>query len=1472
VLFANQYPEASLKTYPMIVIHPSKTFQEELIQDNSMVDIVQKKLKDLQLRHQIKDSKNPKCYDRGSGIWVLKLQGKGKNSRIILQELVTGQELHQLFIVREYISQRAYEPKWRTRVEPMIERGEYLDHFPLASEEEKRARLHFEERLAPEKQIKKALPRGLKNWLYHFGVDHQFTVYESNAWPLYQADMEKYKSELYTLIRDIVDEMPNLEQEPVEHHHRNIYVATQGGVKIVYEDTKIPVEKYYRVILLHNWAPVGMPSRLEEITKAALQYQPLQKVEDGIYDLSTVTHGAYRGYPALLFRREGRDQWFAIQSNSNKSNLALSSEQVDLLKDFHFPVFINGQAGSGKSEMLMYLFAELFFLRELGEYQGEPIFLTENAELLERSLYDTIEKLRFNSRYSEYKDLPAENIKKYFWTFRNFIISNFIDKEDEVFKVLKDSRFINFYRFKQQYEDSNIPDYFKRRYPAEIAWFVINTFIRGYRLGQEELTPEEFEELPRRDKSFISKPIYEEIFQTVWRSFYKRRLEEEGYWDRLQLVRMVMDKYDDLPEEKKFTVIVCDEAQDFTRVELQFLIKVSKYSEYDLRDAPGVPVTFAGDPFQTVNPTGFNLSQVKRLFTDEIKEKFGIELKHDLTSSLQNNYRSTPEIVNLANLVQYVRYKFLDHSDLTHPQNAKRIETEVLPNLIRLEETDRQDLLDKLQYEVFIAPCDNGGEEDFRVEEGWLPEDIVLKSAARSKGSEYETVVLFKFGDYFVQEFGESFLKRLLGEDNFIKNSISEGNRFRLSFFFNKLYVAITRAKEELHIVDTRAGEEHFWQLLQEHPALLHINDEDWQSVKATSAYDLGGIRQLEPADFQTALKNAIMEMEQGEIHEDPEKMKEATKWYRKIGDPERYEGRILYCEARAFEYAGDWMRAGDRFSQCRSLGLPNSRNPVEEASRCYWIGGYWKKLLDLHGEADRGQQRIRNVVARLMLGREIDVQAIINYGARLQEVITGDPRIRSSIEWEDTFYDQLVDYIRRHIHELAGRWTETAAALDTFTNKSQALNQLIAELYFRDNNYKKAYEKWQEIEFIDHEDYWEAGVKIPGDPNNKVYYLQRLGRPLEILELFQQKRSEFDADSLQVIQEIYYRNSEMKKLLDIQDKYLSDWQHLWTLFSEDPENRRAALFFWNTADVLIQQARTNDKSTIHEAVEVILKRLEEQGKELAIHLNIDYDRDAKKGRREDKNERKRDRLRTLIKSSKFEWFGELIQSLIRFIAHSSLTPQQSTEKTERFIYNYLDNIGADYYKNLDPIEISVCLDRAFMTVKRKQFLYADHHGLLLRDNNLNFFEKSTLEDRWWKIRYDINAREGHPDQDILAELNNTFQKYSRKVKLKKRTFTQIDLAALEALPDYPSVETLRQEIEKKEKLFQEKKEKTALGSKSPTPSGNGETGNQQLLQEMKALGEQNKKLISMIEELQADNKKLQKRNEELQEKLLGLL
>ncbi len=146
-----------------------------------------------------------------------------------------------------------------------------------------------------------------------------------------------------------------------------------------------------------------------------------------------------------------------------------------------------------------------------------------------------------------------------------------------------------------------------------VSWHVIRSYIKG--MGSDEyLGPEDYEQLPENQLT-VTSTMFRAVYDQVWTRWYAG-VADEGYWDDQDLARYILEN--DLAP-RCYSAVFCDEAQDFTRIELEVLLRLSLYSNRALpSDAVSrVPFASAGDEFQTLNPTGFRWDAIKAAFVEK---------------------------------------------------------------------------------------------------------------------------------------------------------------------------------------------------------------------------------------------------------------------------------------------------------------------------------------------------------------------------------------------------------------------------------------------------------------------------------------------------------------------------------------------------------------------------------------------------------------------------------------------------------------------------------------------------------------------------------------------------------------------------------------------------------------------------------------------------------------------------------------
>ena len=340
-------------------------------------------------------------------------------------------------------------------------------------------------------------------------------------------------------------------------------------------------------------------------------------------------------------------------------------------------MFINGRAGSGKSTLLQYLFAELLFhhLRESPADPG-PIYFTCSSQLLRNARRLVERLLSCNSGWTQrgngsslLKEHKTTLLIRSFREFRPHVLTLVPDNERAI-RFVPD-RYIGFSRFRALWQERFGRDRgAAREIGPNLKLDVIRSYIKG--LSPDDLLdPDEYRQMDLKQLS-VTQEAFERVYDRVWNRWYREKCDDEGFWDEQDLSRYVLES--DLINGEH-PAVFCDEAQDFTRVDLDIILRSSLFRERSLtpQQISRVPFAFAGDPFQTLNPTGFRWDAIKASFV----EKFILALDPGRRSRLNDlnyceltlNYRSSLNIVRFSNFVQALRARLFEITGLS-PQRC----------------------------------------------------------------------------------------------------------------------------------------------------------------------------------------------------------------------------------------------------------------------------------------------------------------------------------------------------------------------------------------------------------------------------------------------------------------------------------------------------------------------------------------------------------------------------------------------------------------------------------------------------------------------------------------------------------------------------------------------------------------------------------------------------------------------------------
>mgnify|MGYP005842216389 CR=1 FL=1 len=771
---------------------------------------------------------------------------------------------------------------------------------------------------------------------------------------------------------------------------------------------------------------------------------------------------ARRAYPHALLLTP--DAWAQVQKEK-EGNMALSEEEIDVLESARapqggYPLFINGRAGSGKSTILQYLFAEYaFHAVTQGFSAGSPVFFACNDELLARcssgvkalvqGMFSRAEgaKVLPEADFSERLDQCCQDSFKNFHKWLHSLVP------DEEFPL---GRRIDYGKFKFWWEEnfSKTPSA-RKIYGPDISWHVIRTYVKGSDTDHI-VDPDDYEEQAFSTKqNSVTVETYRIVFENVW-SRYQRSQEADGIWDDQDVARHVIQNQL-IPDHH--TVVFCDEAQDFTRIELEVLHRHSLFSRRTVKpyEQPMIPFAFAGDPFQTLNPTGFHWDSTKAFFTDKFIKKHPGQPRKDLNyCELTYNYRSSAPIVHFCNTLQLLRKVLFNLYEIT-PQ-LPWADNKDLASVVYFSRSDH-DALRKLKEQSdirIIVPCEEGEEASWSKENGLsdyvefddsgVPKNVA--SATRVKGLEFPRIVLFGFGDGCPPS-----LKRAL---HLLDVELQGDASIEPQYYLNRLYVAASRPSKRLFVIDSDESIRGFWVKLfdSSEDMMLRVRDhESWTEVCGEIRQGTSGAWE---GDEEDPLEAAEALAKDARLRKDPYLFRQAAQYFSSAGKT----GRSAECRAEALELESQFLDAAKEWK-----GISR----VDRSLRAAWKAGRSgdKFIIELGNASPELKNRPYYRFACHLQDRRS-----LNEGAQLLKDLADwlvEGEFRDEVFTESAWRTAVLDCLKGLLESKESTPTLWGVCYDRSANlhrEGLAIPpKTLGELAFRGGRLKEAYAAWERVE-----------------------------------------------------------------------------------------------------------------------------------------------------------------------------------------------------------------------------------------------------------------------------------------------------------------------------------------------------------------------------------------------------------------------
>ena len=470
----------------------------------------------------------------------------------------------------------------------------------------------------------------------------------------------------------------------------------------------------------------------------------------------------------------------------------LSLEQKDIVETLDKNVLVQGVAGSGKTNVCI----DKIVYTSCRNYSGKVLYSTFSRGLL----IDT--KSRIDALANELEQFSNEkkngNVifvdKEYKKALENRFGIFFFAEDDEIFEKI--DKIVDYLRNKVDYfliEDLYVEKFGRTKEFVDSKYFeeVYTKNLKNYQISKAL----------KRLENFSIEIIYKEIFGMIYGKFdaecpneimsfqkyfeerktsfskeeceslyqialdYKKHLEENNYIDNNLASR---ELYASLGQFESYSLVVLDEVQDFSEVNLSLFKKLS------------LKMFCVGDALQMINPSYFNFGYLKNL----LYEKDVTDVKE-----LKQNYRNTKKIEEIIDALGEINQaQFGTHNFVVRGQSVDDGQkTNAI--FVRDEKFAESVASGKFDNFTFIVAS---GERKKQLRSILKNQEILTVSEI--KGLERNTVVVYNVLSDYIDAWRK--LEKL-----YINHKTADENSV-YRYYYNLFYVALSRARQNLFVVE----------------------------------------------------------------------------------------------------------------------------------------------------------------------------------------------------------------------------------------------------------------------------------------------------------------------------------------------------------------------------------------------------------------------------------------------------------------------------------------------------------------------------------------------------------------------------------------------------------------------------------------------------------------------------------------------
>jgi superfamily I DNA/RNA helicase len=275
-----------------------------------------------------------------------------------------------------------------------------------------------------------------------------------------------------------------------------------------------------------------------------------------------------------------------------------------------------------------------------------------------------------------------------------------------------------------------------------------------------------------------------EILYRFVKNEYSSYLKTNAKFDDNDLARLLIKRTISSKNELKFDKVLVDEVQDLTEIQISALIHLCESSE---------GLFLAGDVSQVINPTFFHQGRLGFIF----KTHFGYP--HLETLTLNENYRNSENIVKVLDELLRIRRSTIGKYAYDIEEVSTAIERkDGLPILLNVDQVEIIKILDSWLGvpNVAIVVSSQAVKKDLiKQTDADASDAINIYTVQEIKGQEFDKVISYNMVSFY-QEYWEAI------SNNLVKRGTDEALQYR--FYFNTLYVALTRGRTNLYLYEEK--------------------------------------------------------------------------------------------------------------------------------------------------------------------------------------------------------------------------------------------------------------------------------------------------------------------------------------------------------------------------------------------------------------------------------------------------------------------------------------------------------------------------------------------------------------------------------------------------------------------------------------------------------------------------------------------